>query len=132
MGKNPETTQSQQNDLPVKFLIVGRTASGKSTIAKEVCEKLGLKQVKSLTTRPPRDEELNNPNCDHYFVTDEVIESLKRSGNELIAYTEINDYKYATIKSELDKSDIYVIDPNGIKYLKQTCGEKYRFVEIYI
>jgi guanylate kinase len=130
MEKNPEMTQNQQNNLPVKFLVVGRTASGKSSIVREVCKKLELKQVKSLTTRPPRDVELNNPDSDHYFVTDEEFESERDKG--FVAYTEINDYKYATTVDEFDRSDIYVIDPKGIEYLKQTCGDKYKFVEIYI
>lgn len=83
MEKNPEMTQNQQNNLPVKFLVVGRTASGKSSIVREVCKKLELKQVKSLTTRPPRDVELNNPDSDHYFVTDEEFESERDKGLQL-------------------------------------------------
>ena len=32
--------QTIQNNLPIKFLVAGRTASGKSTIVKAVCERL--------------------------------------------------------------------------------------------
>lgn len=123
--------QTIQKNLPVKFLVAGRTASGKYTIVKEVCERLGLKQVKSLTTRPPRKEELNNCNCDHYFVTDDEFELL-RDLEEFAAYTEINGYKYATTFKEIDDSDLYVIDPNGIKYFREQCKDKYRIIEIYI
>ena len=122
-----ETQQTEQRNLPIKFLVAGRTASGKSTIVKAVCERLGLKQVKSLTTRPPRKEELNNSNCDHYFVTNAEFDEKEKDG--LAAYTEINGYKYATTFDELDRSDIYVIDPIGIKTLKDNCGDKYRFIE---
>ena len=125
-----ETQQTIQNNRPIKFLVAGRTASGKSTIVKAVCERLGLKQVKSLTTRPPRKEELNNSNCDHYFVTNAEFDEKEKDG--LAAYTEINGYKYATTFDELDRSDIYVIDPIGIKTLKDNCGDKYRFIEIYV
>lgn len=120
----------QKTQLPVKFLIIGRTASGKSTIVKNVCNILGLKQVKSLTTRQPRKSELNNPDCDHYFVSDEEFETM--INNNYAAYTEINGYKYATTFDELDQSDIYVIDPDGVNYLKNVCGNRYKFVEVYI
>lgn len=126
---NHETAENQNDNLPVKFLVVGRTASGKSSIVRNVCEKLGLKQVKSMTTRPKRTSE-DNENCDHYFVTDEEFDEKEKNG--LAAYTKINDYRYATTFDELDKSDIYVIDPDGIRSLKQTCSDRYRFIEIYI
>lgn len=122
--------QKESQDKPIKFLFIGRTASGKSSIAKAVCEKLGLKQVKSLTTRPPRNGELDNPDSDHIFVTDDEFEDL-REKTKFVAYTEINGFKYATSKCELYNSDIYVIDPNGIKSLKENCGDKYNFIEIY-
>lgn len=126
-----EQQQTTQKKFPVKFLVAGRTASGKSTIVRAVCERLGLKQVKSLTTRPPRAAELNNPDCDHYFVSDEEFRKLNNS-KEFAAYTEINGCKYATTFEEIDNSDIYVIDPKGIQYLKEQCKDKYRFIEIYI
>ena len=40
-----------------KLLIVGRSSSGKTSIASAACDRLGLKLVKSYTTRPPRNEE---------------------------------------------------------------------------
>ena len=122
--------QTTQNNLPTKFLIIGRTSSGKSSIAKGLCERFGFKQVKSMATRPKRKNEENEENCDHYFVTDEEFDIEEEKG--LAAYTEINNYRYATTFEELDKSNIYVIDPNGAQNLKQTCSDKYNFIEIYI
>ena len=122
--------QKDIQDKPVKFLFIGRTASGKSSIAKAVCKKLGLKQVKSFTTRPPREGELDNPDSDHIFVNDDEFEEL-REKDGFIAYTEINGFKYATSECELYNSSIYVIDPNGVVNLKENCGDKYKFIEIY-
>lgn len=110
------------------FLIVGRTGSGKSSITRAACEQLGLRVVKSYTTRPPRPNELDGP-CDHYFITEEEVSQYE---NEIIAYTEINGYKYFTTKSELDQCDAYVIDPRGIEYLKDKCGGEYKFVTVYV
>lgn len=112
---------------PTKFLIIGRTASGKSSITRAVCDRLGLNQVISYTTRPRRSKEKD---CvDHIFITEEDIEKYQ---GDIAAYTEINGYKYFTTYDVLDKSDIYVIDPIGVDNLKLKCGNRYRFIEIYI
>lgn len=112
---------------PLKFLFIGRTASGKSSIAKAVCENMGLTQVVSYTTRPMRKSEKNG--SDHIFITDEDVSQYE---DDIAAYTEINGYKYFTTYDVIDKSDIYVIDPIGVDNLKIKCGDRYDFVEIYI
>lgn len=112
---------------PIKFLIIGRTASGKTSIAKSVCEKLGLNQVISYTTRPRRTKEKDY--VDHIFITEEDVEKYQ---NDIVAYTEINGYKYFTTYDVLDKSDVYIIDPVGVDNLKLKCGDQYKFIEIYI
>lgn len=112
----------------IKFLVIGRTASGKTYLAHKAAEKLGMKVVKSFTTRPPRPGE--EENGDHYFV-DSKENNINEKDN-IVAYTEINGYKYWTTKDELDRCDIYVIDPNGVEYLKKRCGDDYMFVEIYV
>lgn len=116
-----------QLSKPLKFLFIGRTASGKSSIAKAVCEKMGLTQVVSYTTRPMRKSEKNG--TDHIFISDEEV---KQYENDIAAYTEIDGYKYFTTYDVIDKSDIYVIDPIGVDNLKIKCGDRYEFVEIYI
>ena len=123
------TTQRRMIQLskPLKFLFLGRTASGKSSIAKAVCEKMGLTQVVSYTTRPMRKSEKNG--ADHIFITDEEVSKYE---DDIAAYTEINGYKYFTTYDVIDKSDIYVIDPIGVDNLKIKCGDRYEFVEIYI
>ena len=114
--------------MPVKFLIIGRTSSGKSSITKKVCTDLDLKQVKSYTTRPKRRGETDK-NSDHLFIKEsEVVNYI----NDIVAYTEINDYKYFVTSDILDESDVYVIDPKGVQYLKEKCSDRYKFIEIYI
>ena len=116
-----------QLNKPLKFLFIGRTASGKSSIAKGVCEKMGLTQVVSYTTRPMRKSEKNG--SDHIFITDGEVLQYEE---DIAAYTEINGYKYFTTYDVIDKSDIYVIDPIGMDNLKIKCGDRYEFIEIYI
>lgn len=110
------------------FLFIGRTASGKSSLARYMCETLGLKQVKSFTTRPSRKGEITGYE-DHYFVSDEEFDEITKE--VLVAYTEINGYRYGVTFGQLQQSDIYVIDPDGVKYLKEHCGDELKFIEIY-
>ena len=116
-----------QLSKPLKFLFLGRTASGKSSIAKAVCKRMGLTQVVSYTTRPMRKSEKNG--SDHIFITDEEVSQYE---DDIAAYTEINGYKYFTTYDMIDKADIYVIDPIGVDNLKIKCGDRYEFIEIYI
>lgn len=111
------------------FLFIGRSAVGKTSIAKGVCEKLGLRQVKSYTTRPMRTGE-NEENSDHLFISE--FQAISFPPENIAAYTEINGYKYFTTYDVLDNADIYVIDPRGVEALKRNCADRYEFIEIYI
>ena len=123
------TTQRRMIQLskPLKFLFIGRTASGKSSIAKAVCKRMGLTQVVSYTTRPMRKSEKNG--SDHIFITNEEVSQYE---DDIAAYTEINGYKYFTTYDVIDQANIYVIDPVGVDSLKIKCSDRYDFVEIYI
>lgn len=113
------------------FCIIGRSASGKSSLTKTVAKDFGLKVVKSYTTRPMREGETEQ-NSDHYFISDDEVKFYK---NQMIAYTEINGYKYFTTTDVLKQSDIYVIDPEGYQFLSKNI-EKYhlniKLIPIYI
>ena len=108
------------------FCIVGRTASGKDTLAREVAKQSGLKILISYTTRPKR-----FPHEDtHVFVTEQNYQTDKEN-NQIIAYTEINGNKYWCTKEQLAQSDIYIIDPQGLETLKANNND-IDFVTIYI
>ena len=49
------------------IVIVGESASGKSTVEKILNEKYGMRKVVSYTTRPPRDTEVNG--VDYNFIS---------------------------------------------------------------
>lgn len=105
-----------------KLLIVGRSSSGKTSIASAACDRLGLKLVKSYTTRPPRNEKEATDSKDHIFISEGDVAKYE---DDFAAYTEINGYKYFTTIDQLDECDAYVIDPNGIKSLKEKCGNMF-------
>lgn len=118
--------------MDVKFLVVGKSSSGKDTLVNYVCEELGLQQLKSCTTRPVRCENENT----HVFITPEESK-LIQSVEEIIAYTKIGKFEYFATYSQFINSDIYIIDPNGVQYLKdkyeqELLDDGIRLVIIYI
>lgn len=111
------------------YCIMGRSASGKSTLARKVAEHFKLSILKSYTTRPIRPGE-NPDSSDHIFITEKDVPKYKE---QVIAETEINGYLYFTTKEQLKSADIYVIDPLGLDYLQKNVNTKeIKLVPIYI
>lgn len=111
------------------FLIVGESASGKDSLVNKLCEETGLKQLKSYATRPRRDGEGET----HIFISPEDV---KEYVNDMIAYTCIAGNEYFSTVKQLYDSDVYVIDPKGVDYMKFITQYKsitdVRFITIYI
>jgi guanylate kinase len=105
------------------YLFVGKSASGKTTIADMLGQNLALKQVSSYTTRPPRYED----EIGHIFVDDAEFDSL----GDLVAYTEYNGFRYGTTAEQLDQCQIYVVDVPGVETLLQKYKTNRPIVIIY-
>jgi len=105
------------------FLICGATASGKDCIANNL-ETNGYKVLKSYATRPRRANEGNT----HIFINENEVDKYD---DRMIAYTKIGDYSYFATREQLDDCDIYIIDYEGIKYLKTKVSDV-RFITIFI
>lgn len=95
------------------YLFVGRSSSGKTTVASQLEEKYGCKQVFSYTTRKPRYE----GEIGHIFITEEEFRNL----GELAAYTLYNGHRYGTTFEQLNECNIYVIDVVGVQTLLEKC-----------
>jgi guanylate kinase len=93
------------------YLIVGQSGSGKSTIASELEKLYGYKQLISYTTRPPRFEGEDT----HEFISDAEFDKLK----DIVAYTEFDGKRYCATKDQIDVANTYVIDPKGVKNLRE-------------
>ena len=91
------------------FCIIGRTGSGKSTLTKKVADELGLKILKSYTTRPMRVNETAE-NSDHIFISPEEVEKYR---DDMVAYTERVNYCSFATKQQIMESDFYIINPSG-------------------
>lgn len=128
-----------------KLLIVGRTASGKDYLADFLKKKYGLSKVHSYTTRPKRRNEANthifleNGIQRTYFLENryEIEGTIEGkpvffTNEEIIAYTKINHHIYFATKQQLEESDIYVIDPEGLKELLSKTDDRNIYRIIYV
>jgi guanylate kinase len=120
------------------FCIIGETASGKDTLVERLISSNPelYKPVCSYTTREKRDGETDGK--EHYFITKSEFDNIKReAGENVVAYTKIANekgegYEYmATLKEVMD-ANIYIIDPLGLKYLKDRFSDKLDVIAIYI
>ena len=111
----------------VLLCLMGKTASGKDTLARMLCERVGLKQIISYTTRPRR----TNEGDTHIFISNEEYDKLEQSG-QIAAFTQIGEYRYCCTVSQLYENDIYVIDPAGMQNLRELNLPNLRFVTIYV
>lgn len=95
------------------LLLVGASASGKTTLAEDLEKQCGLKAIPSYTTRPPRYDGEKG----HTFITENEFDKL----TDILAYAETNGYRYAVTKQmfEDEQYSVYVIDNTGVEYLKE-------------
>ena len=105
------------------YLFVGRSASGKTTIAEILEKDFGFKSIQSYTTRVPRYE----GETGHTFISDEEFDQLE----EIIAYTEYNGHRYCCTKAQIDGSDVYVIDIPGVETLLERYNSARPIVVLY-
>ena len=90
------------------FCVVGRTGTGKDSLVDLVCSSLGMKKVKSYTTRERRPGEGDNS---HVFIKPVEIDQFK---GRMAAYTKIGEVEYFATIDQVLEGDFYVIDPNGL------------------
>ena len=115
------------NKEHVLICLMGKTASGKDTLANKLCERTGLRQIISYTTRERRTNEGNT----HIFISDEEYQQLEDSGR-IAAFTKIGPYKYCCTIDQLYENDVYVIDPAGVEHLRALNLTNLRLVTVYI
>ena len=89
------------------ILLVGSSGTGKTTIQRELAKEFGLKALESYTSRAPRYEGEEG----HTFVTREEILAFP----DIVAFTDYNGNLYCATESQVEESDVYVIDVDGVK-----------------
>ena len=114
------------------IVLIGKTCSGKTTIANEL-KKLGFHKIVTTTSRCKRDGEAQD--IDYHFVsTDGFINKI--NNNEFVEWksyiTKEGIWYYGTTYEELDRADdksILIITPDG---LKELLDKGYNITSIYI
>jgi guanylate kinase len=97
------------------IVLIGESASGKSTIEKELV-KSGYVKTVSYTTRPPRAGEVDG--VDYHFITDDEF-NIKNNNGEFCEIGRYNGWNYATATSDCDSSKVAVLTPHGFRQMKK-------------
>ena len=92
-------------------LITGQSGSGKTTIAKKLCEDNKYNYINSYTDRELRERN----EWGHNFVDANYMDLILESA-DVIAQTTIDSNRYCTIRSQFDenKINVYIVDLYGI------------------
>lgn len=98
------------------IVLVGESASGKSSIEKYLVENYGYNKIVSYTTRPPREGEVNG--VDYHFISIEQFKSLKERCffAEMAVY---RDWYYGTAKEDCTNDKIAVLTPHGLRQISK-------------
>jgi len=115
------------------ILIVGKSRSGKDTIAKILEKDFQVKPIVSYTTRPKRDNETNG--VEHWFISEKEMERIKNE-EDMIGYTknESTGIEYCAVSSDLDPKMwySYIINPEGIRYFMANMKPDVYFHIVYV
>lgn len=105
--------------------IVGQSGAGKTLCSLHLQNKLGANVICSFTTRPPRATEVEGR--EHHFI------NIVPDPNEMLAYAVFSGYEYYALKTQVHGDcTVYVIDEQGLLYLKQEHGNEYRIFSVYL
>lgn len=102
------------------IILTGKSCSGKTTIAYELC-KLGYSGIVGYTTRPPREGEVEGEA--YHFISNDDFE--KRAGEGFFAESRSfhvangETWYYGTALEDLDEDKVVVLNPYGVKKLKE-------------
>ena len=116
------------------IVLVGKTASGKTTIANELCKNHGYKRIITYTTRPMRENEVQD--VDYHFISDEQFNEMVKN-NEFTEYKRYNTahgvWSYGSvITSEQELSDdcyVIILTPQGLRDLSRKMS---RYIAFYL
>lgn len=105
------------------IVIVGESASGKSSVAKYLMKHYSYSRVVTYTTRPPREDEEDR--VDYFFITNTHFNILKNQG--FFAETaEYNGWSYGSAVKDYNNNVVVVLAPKGLRSIKR-CGMDHIF-----
>lgn len=105
-------------------LLIGKSGSGKTSVCEQFEKQFDWKALRSYTTRPKRNEDEDG----HVFITDEEFDQL----DNICAFTIFDGARYCATQEQVDQSDIYVIDLDGLDYFKRLYKGDKSIIPIYL
>lgn len=98
------------------IVLVGESASGKSSIEKNLVDNYGYKKIVSYTTRQPRQGEVDG--IDYHYISESQFSNLQKE--EFFAEIgEYNGWHYGTAKNDCTSDKVAVVTPHGLRQLKK-------------
>lgn len=97
-------------------VLVGESASGKSSIERYLVDVYGYNKIVSYTTRPAREGEVDG--VDYHFISVEQFYKLKAEGffAETASYREWN---YGVAKEDCTDDKVVVLTPHGLRQVSK-------------
>lgn len=98
------------------IVIVGESASGKSSVAKYLMDFCHYNRIVTYTTREPRENETDG--VDYHFIDKKQFEMLK--SKDFFAETaEYNGWLYGSAKKDYVGNAVIVLTPKGLRSIKK-------------
>lgn len=98
------------------IVLVGESASGKSSIEKYLVDNYGYNKIVSYTTREPREGEVDG--VDYHFISVEQFYKLK--GEMFFAETAVyNNWHYGIAKEDCTDDKVAVLTPHGLRQVSK-------------
>ena len=98
------------------IVLVGESASGKSSIEKYLVDNYGYNKIVSYTTRAPREGEVDG--VDYHFISVEQFYKLR--SEMFFAETAIyNNWHYGVAKEDCTDDKVAVLTPHGLRQVSK-------------
>lgn len=112
--------QEKQRRVIIIIILLGESASGKSTIEKALVKNYGYQKIISYTTRKPRPTEIDG--IDYHFITDEQFKELEAEN----FFAEVGEYRGwyygSSILDCMKDGMVAVLTPHGLRQMKKIKG----------
>lgn len=98
------------SDYRLKYVLVGASGTGKTTMAGILEQALGFRRCITSTTRPPRPGEVDGK--DYYFRTE-------FDPRDMFEQATFGKHQYGITHRELTRGEFIILEPQGVRYYRE-------------